>query len=145
MAGKTDVFSNDLLKLIFHGTPIANIADNAAASPLTNLYIALHTADPTDTPATGQTTGECTYTGYARKTMVRSSAAWSITGKVASPVAAIDFDPCTAGTQTATYFSIGTAATGTGKVLYIGTLTPAILIQNGVIPRITNASTVTEE
>lgn len=42
MAGKTDVFENDLLKLIFNGTAIANLADNAA--PLNNLYLTLHTA-----------------------------------------------------------------------------------------------------
>ena len=36
MAGKTDVFENDFLKLLFQGTAIANIADNAASAPLTN-------------------------------------------------------------------------------------------------------------
>src|SRR5262245_35265390 len=44
--GKANTFDNDLLKLIFNATPIANIADNAATSPLTNLYLSLHTADP---------------------------------------------------------------------------------------------------
>jgi hypothetical protein len=38
----------NLLKLIFNAVAIANIADNAAASPLTNLFWALHTADPGD-------------------------------------------------------------------------------------------------
>jgi hypothetical protein len=45
--GKGATFDNDLLKLIFNATGIANIADNAASSPLTNLYVSLHTADPT--------------------------------------------------------------------------------------------------
>ena len=44
--GKSSTFDNDWLKLIFNATAIANIADNAATSPLTNLYVALHTADP---------------------------------------------------------------------------------------------------
>ena len=30
MAGKTDVFENDILKLIFNAVAIANFADNAA-------------------------------------------------------------------------------------------------------------------
>lgn len=34
---KGNTFENDLLKLIFQGVAIANIADNAASSPLTNL------------------------------------------------------------------------------------------------------------
>lgn len=145
MAGKTDVFSNDLLKLIFHGTPIANIADNASASPLASLYISLHTADPTDTPASGQTTGETSYTGYSRVALARSSGAWTITGKVANPTANIDFGECTGGVQTVTHFCIGTAQTGAGKILYVGTLSPSILVQSGVIPRIKSTSTVTED
>jgi hypothetical protein len=32
---KGNTFENDILKLIFNATAIANIADNAAASPLT--------------------------------------------------------------------------------------------------------------
>ena len=43
---KGDTFESDLLKLIFNATAIANIADNAASSPLTNLFVPLHTADP---------------------------------------------------------------------------------------------------
>ena len=42
---KSSTFDNDLLKLIFNATAIANIADNAGSSPLTNLYLSLHTAD----------------------------------------------------------------------------------------------------
>jgi hypothetical protein len=145
MAGKTDVFSNDFLKLVFWGTPIANLADNAATSPLASLYLSLHTADPTDSAASGQATNEVTYTGYVRKAAARSNAAWSISGKVANPVAPIDFDVATAGVQTATHWGIGTSATGNGKLLYSGTLTPSVAIQTGVIPRITAASTVTED
>ena len=61
MAGKSSNFANELLKLIFNGTPIANIADNAASSPITNWELSLHTALPTS----GQNHNEVTYTGYA--------------------------------------------------------------------------------
>ena len=37
---------NNLLKLLFNATAWAGIADNAASSPYTNLYLSLHTADP---------------------------------------------------------------------------------------------------
>lgn len=145
MAGKTDVFENDLLNLIFNGTPIANIADNAASLPLTTLYLSLHTADPTDAAASGQSTSEATYTGYARVAVTRSSAGWTVSGNSVSPVANVEFGKCTAGTATITYAGIGTAASGTGKLLYVGAISPAIAVSAGVIPRLTPASTITED
>lgn len=145
MAGKTDVFENDLLNLIFNGTPIANIADNAASLPLTTLYLSLHTADPTDAAASGQSTSEATYTGYARVAVTRSSAGWTVSGNSVSPVANVEFGQCTAGTATITYAGIGTAASGTGKLLYVGAISPAIAVSAGVIPRLTPASTITED
>lgn len=145
MAGKTDVFENDILKLIFHGTAIANIADNAATSPITILYLSLHTSDPLDTATTGQTTNETTYTGYARVALNRNSGAWTITGNSVSPVANIEFGECTAGTASITHVGIGTASTGNGKLLFVGVITPAISVAAGVIPRLTTASTIVED
>lgn len=145
MAGKTDVFENDFLKLIFNGTAIANIADNASASPLTNLYLSLHTADPTDAVASGQSTNETTYTGYARVAVARTSGGWTVTGNSVSPVATISFGACTAGTATITHVGIGTASSGTGKMLMTGALSPSISVASGVVPQITTASTITED
>lgn len=149
MAGKTDVFENDFLKLIFNGTAIANIADNAASSPLTNLYVSLHTADPTDAAASGQSTNETTYTGYARAAVERTSGGWTISTASgvtkAVPVANITFGQCTAGSASVTHVGIGTASSGTGKLLFSGSLTPAISVAVGVVPQITTASTITED
>lgn len=145
MAGKTDVFENDFLKLLFNGTAIANIADNASASPLTNLYLSLHTADPTDAVASGQSTNETTYTGYARVAVARTSGGWTVTGNSVSPVATISFGTCTAGTATITHVGIGTASSGTGKMLMTGALSPSISVASGVVPQITTASTITED
>lgn len=144
MPGKTDVFENDILKLIFHGTAIANIADNAAASPLTALYISLHTSDPTDAAA-GQTDNEATHTGYARVALNRNSGAWTITGNQVVPVATVTFGECSAGTESITHVGIGTAASGTGKLLYVGAITPAISVAPGVTPRLSTTSTITED
>ncbi len=145
MAGKTDVFENDFLKLLFQGTAIANIADNASASPLTNLYLSLHTADPTDAVASGQSTNETTYTGYARVAVARTSGGWTVTGNSVSPVATISFGACTAGTATITHVGIGTASSGTGKMLMTGALSPSISVASGVVPQITTASMITED
>lgn len=145
MAGKTDVFENDILKLIFNGTPIANIADDAALSPLGSLYLSLHTADPTDAAASGQATNETTYTGYARVAVSRTSGGWTVTNNVVSPAATVSFPQCSGGNATCTHVGIGTAASGTGKLLYSGALTPAIPVASGVVPQITTASTITED
>lgn len=140
--GKGSTFSNDWLKLIFNATAIVNIADNAASSPLTNLQIALHTADPT--AAGNQTSNETSYTSYGRVAVARTTGGWTVTANSVSPVATIGFPACTGGSATITHFSIGTASSGTGKVLYSGTVTPNISVVSGVTPQLTTASTVTE-
>ena len=139
---KGAIFDNDWLKLIFNATAIANIADNAASSPLTNLYVALHTADPTS--AGNQTSNEATYTGYARVAVARTSGGFTVTTNSVSPAATISFPACSGGTNTITNFSIGTASSGSGKILYSGTVTPNISVASGVTPQLTTASTVTE-
>lgn len=140
---KGNTFENDILALIFNATAIANIADNAGVSPLTNLYVSLHTADPGE--AGDQTTSEATYTGYARVAVVRTSGGWTVASSSCSPAANIDFGACTAGTNTITHAAIGTASTGVGKLLYSGAVSPNISVSPGVTPRLTTASTITED
>jgi len=143
MAGKSDTFENDWLKLVFNATAITNLADNAATGPLTNLFVALHTADPGE--AGTQTTSEATYTGYARVSVARTVGGWTVTGNSVSPVAAISSGACTAGTNTITHFSVGVASTGSTKVLYAGAISPTISVSAGVTPQLTTASTITED
>ena len=141
---KSNVFENDLLKLIFNATPIAGLADNAASSPVTNLYLALHTADPGE--AGNQTTSEISYTGYARLAVLRTSGGWTVTGNSVSPVADVIFPEMTGGVGgTATHASIGTEASAAGKILYKGALTPIITAALGVSPIIKSTSTITED
>jgi len=140
---KGDTFENDLLRLIFNATAIGNIADNAATSPLTQLFVSLHTADVGE--AGSQTTNEVAYTGYARVGVNRNTGGWTVTANSVSPAANIDFGACTAGTATATHWAVGTASTGTGKVLYKGAISPTISISTGVTPRLTTATAVTED
>jgi hypothetical protein len=139
---KGNTFENDVLKLIFNATAIANLADNAAGSPAATLTVALHTADPGE--AGDQSTSEANYSGYARQAVARTSGGWTVTGNSVSPVANIDFPECTAAPGgPLTHFSVGT---GTGnKLLYSGPLSPTITMAVGVIPRIKTTSTITED
>jgi hypothetical protein len=141
MSGTGSTFANDLMKLIFQAAAIANIADNAGSSPLTNLYVALHTADPA---AGDQTTSEAAYTGYARTAVARTSGGWSVSGRVLSPAADVVFPSCTGGSEIETFFSVGVASSGTSKILYSGPLSPTISVASGVTPRVKAASTITE-
>jgi hypothetical protein len=139
---KGNTFENDLVKLIFNKVSITGIA--TAATGVANLYVSLHTADPGETG--NQTTSAVAYAPYARQAKARTTGVWSVTNNSVSPVANIDFPACTGGTTgVATHFAIGTAATGTGKILYKGAITPNIAIAVGVTPRLTTASTVTED
>lgn len=141
---KGNTFENDLLKLIFNATAIANIADNAATSPLTNLYVSLHTADPGE--AGDQTTSEISYTGYARVAVARTSGGWTVTTNSVSPNANIEFGAMTGGAGgTVTHVGIGTASSGAGKLLYSGAVSPTLSITTGSTPRLTTSTAITED
>ena len=139
--GFAQATSNSILKLIFNATAWANMADNAATSPFTNIYASLHTADPT---GGNQSTSEVTYTSYARVAVARTTGGWTAsTAGSTSPVAAITFPAGTGGSGTATYMGLGTASSGAGILLMSGTVTPNIVTGNGVTPQLTTATTVT--
>ena len=140
---KGNTFESDMLKLIFNGTAIANIADNAASSPLTNLYLSLHTADPGE--GGNQTTSEVTYTGYARVAVARTTGGFTVSSGSVSPVANIDFPVGTGGSGTATHMVVGTASSGTGKILYSGTVTPNIITGNAITPQLKTTTVITED
>ena len=137
---KTNTFEADNLKLVFQAIAIANLADNASSAPLTALYIALHTSDPGEAPASGQQTVETAYTNYARVAVNRNDTAWTVTtdgGGVTevTNAAEIAFPQCGATGATITHFSVGTASSGTGKVLYKGQLNSPLVVSNGITPK----------
>ena len=143
-ASKGNTFENDLLKLIFNATAIANIADNAATAPLTDLRVSLHTGDPGEGGT--QATSEIAYTGYARILVARTTGGWTESVGSVSPVAAITFGEMTGGAGgTVTHAVIGTDTTGAGKLLYSGTVTPNIVVSTGVTPSLKTTSTITED
>lgn len=129
----------ELMRLIFQAEAWANIADNAATSPETNLGWALHTASPGE--AGSQTTNEAAYTSYARVDVARTSGGHSESAGVVSPAANVDFPQATGGSETETYFSVAKASND--EIICFGTVTPNIVVSNGVTPRLTTATTIT--
>lgn len=140
---KGNTFENDLMKLIFNATAIANIADNAASSPLTNLYVSLHTADPGE--AGDQTTSEATYTSYARVAVSRNSGGWTVSGNSAENAALVQFPQCTGSSNTITHVGVGTASSSTGKLLYKGALSASLSVSSGIQPQFAAGALVVTE
>ena len=66
---KGQVFANDVLALTYNSTAFSWNAN-------TNLYLSLHTADPT--PGGNQSSNEVSYTGYARASQARSSGGFTV-------------------------------------------------------------------
>lgn len=144
---KSNTFENDLLLLLFNNTNIANIGDATGVRGSTtagSLYLSLHTSDPGE--AGDQTTNEISYTGYSRKAVARSGAGFTVSGASVTLAADNDFGKMTAGAGgTVTHFAVGTASSGTGKILYSGSVSPTIAVANGTIPRLEAATSVTED
>ncbi len=141
---KSNAFENAGLALIFHGTAIADLAENDGSSPATNLFLSLHTGDPGE--AGDQTTNECAYTAYAREAIARNSGGFTISGnQVTLAAGTIDFaDGQSGDSETATHWGLGKSASGAGLLLYKGAISPTIAIANGLTPRITGI-TITED
>jgi len=125
----------NLLELLFNNTDWPNVGD---ASGLQNsatagsFYIAIHTADPGE--AGNQSTSEISYTGYARVAVARSGAGWTVSGASVSNAAQVQFGQCTAGSGTATYFSIGLESSGATDILLSGALNSSLAISAGITP-----------
>ena len=140
---KGDTTENNFLKLLYNATAWANVADNAASSPITQIAVALHTADPGESGT--QSTSEAAYTSYARVNVNRNSGGWTVTANSVSPVANIDFPAGTGGSGTVTHFSTGKTGGGATDIYHSGTVTPNIVTGNGVTPRLTTETTITED
>lgn len=126
---KGNTLENDWLKLLFNATAIADIAEDDTTSPLTDLYVALHATWPGETG--NQTTGEVSYTDYARVAVPRDNTGWTVTNNSVSPAAAIEFPECSGSTATANFWSVGTIVSGAGKLLYKGAIGGAAVLMTG--------------
>ena len=126
---------NAILLHLFQNLDYANIGDVTglrSSSTAGVFHVGLHTADPGE--AGSQITSEIAYTGYTRVSVVRTSGGWTVSGNTVSNTAAVNFPACTAGSGTATHFSIGTNASGAGNLLLSGALTGSLAISAGITP-----------
>lgn len=134
----TNAMAKAILSLYFENADHTGIGDAGGVLGSVTpgvFYLSLHTADPTETG--NQTSSEATYTSYARVSVARSTSGW--TAAVADPAtvtndAAITFPAATGGSNTITHFGVGTAASGTGTLLFHGALTASLAVSSGITP-----------
>ena len=125
----------NLLNLLFNNVDWPNVGDAAGlqnSATAGSFYVALHSSDPGD--AGNQTTNEVSYTGYGRVAVARSGAGFTVAGAQVSNAATVQFGECTAGTATATHFSVGLLSSGAGDILYSGALSASRSISAGITP-----------
>ena len=130
----SNVSETALLNLLFKNTAWANVGDASGLQPSAtagSFYIALHTTDPGE--AGDQTTSEIAYTGYGRVAVARG-AGFTVAGDAVSNAATVQFGECTAGTASVLFFTVGTAASGAGSVIYRGALSAGRSISAGITP-----------
>ncbi len=131
----TNAFENGLLSLIFENANYANVGDATGlrgSSTAGVFYISLATGDPGETGT--QTTSEANYTSYARVSVARSTAGWTVASGVADNDSAINFPAATGGSSTATHFGVGSDSSGTGNLFLSGALGASLAISNGITP-----------
>ena len=121
------------LQLIFNATTWADLAENDTTSPATSLYLSLHTGDPGE--AGSQTTNEATYGSYARVGVVRTAGGWTVASDTVTNAALVQWPACTSGSNTITYFGVGTLSAGAGQLLFSGVLTSSIPVATPVQPQ----------
>lgn len=133
--GKSQYFISKFLNQTFNA---------AAYSFPGTLYMALWTSSLT-AASTGSSSGEASYTGYARVSVTANTTNFptSSAGAAITNGTAITFGTNAGSLQTVTYFAILDAAT-TGNILYWGSIT-STNINNGDTPQVVAAAlTVTE-
>jgi hypothetical protein len=140
---KSNTWESDLLKLVFNNTtaPLIGDATGLVGSGTAGvLWVSLHTSDPSE--GGNQTSGETTYSGYGRISIVRTTGGWTVTlvdsgPSTAANAAQATFPQCTdnvGAPHTLTHVGVGTASTGTGKLLYSGPLASTLAVSQNITP-----------
>jgi len=119
-----------VLEQIFEGTALPWDAN-------TDLWLALHTADPGE--AGSAVTSEAAYTSYARVAVTRATD-FTISGNSVSNANLEQFPQCTGGSETITYASIVTTASGAGTIIVRAALNTSIPISTGIQPQFAAAA-----
>jgi len=123
-----------VLNYIFVGT-------NVSWDGNTDLYLALHTADPGE--AGSAVTSEAAYGSYARVAVTRATD-FTVSGNSVSNANLEQFPQCSSGSESITYASIVTSASGAGTIIARAALSSSITVSTGVQPQFaSNALTFT--
>ena len=143
---KTNTHETDDLLLKFNNTNMGLVGDATGLRGSTaagSLFFSLHTADPGE--AGDQTTSEVTYTSYGRASKGRNATDFTVTGNAVTVNSTVTFPAGTGGSGTATHWGLGASASGAGKLMYKGTISPTIVTGNGVTPTLASGTVVTED
>lgn len=82
---------------------------------------------------------------YARKAVARNSGGFTVSGNDVTLTAAITFAKMEGGAGgTVTHFGLGTAASGSGELLFFGTVSPNITVANGTKPELETGTTISQ-
>jgi hypothetical protein len=132
---KATSICGSILNLMYRAFSWPNVADNAAASPLTLVYLGLHTGNLN--AATGlQNENETAYTNYIRKSVARNTTEWTApSGGAISNVNVQQFAQCGASGSTVTHVSTGIGASGATASWHFGALNSSLAIANGITPQ----------
>lgn len=126
---KSNTAETGLLLLIFNNTAFGGVGDTNGLQPSAsagNLYVTGHSADPGE--AGDQTTSELAYPGYTRAAIARNAGGWTVSGGQVSNTAGFNLGLNTGTGVTLSFIGVGTASSGSGKLLYSGEqLGPAII------------------
>lgn len=114
-----------ILNQIFIGTALPWDAN-------TNLWIALHTADPGE--AGTALTSEASYGGYARIVLTRATD-FTVSGNQISNANLEQFAQCISGSNTITHASIVDSASGAGNIIIKAPLNTSIPVSTGIQPQ----------
>lgn len=136
---------NSILGLMYRAAAWANVADNAASAPLTQVHLGLHSA--TLTAATGlQNENEVAYTNYARKATSRSATDWGAPsgGQIANATLQ-QFPACGVTGASAHTVSTGIASSGATAAWHYGALNSVLAIANGITPQFNIGALVIQE
>jgi len=132
---------NSLLLHWFNNTAFANFGDATglpASASAGTASLSLSNVTGLVETDTLPTANELSYTGYARQTVARSGAGWTVSGTAptqAANAALIQFGNMTAGgPQTAAFAGVSFHPSGTRLDLYQA-LTANLVINNGVNPQ----------
>ena len=124
--GKSTTTANDALDAFLRAV------DPAWRSGATR-YIALHTG--TLNAASTATTNEATYTGYARVAVTAATGFSAAASGASENTGLIQFPEASGGSNTITYVSIVTNASGAGQIIYFGALDSARAVSTGIQPQ----------